>query len=399
VIEGGGFDLTNPDMLNNYFINQGELIGANDFDTDGNGTVTQAEILGFDTDNDNLISFVDLNDPANAGSFTDLDGDGIITPLDLVDGDSTINIGFEDTLDNDGNGRVDDLVGWDFCNGDNLPLNPGNTGCSGAHGVGVAGVVAAIGAQAPPAPAPCPSGLVAGMNWVVRLIPIQNSCDGFGFEASTRATSYLAMRYAVGLGADAINASWGMTYVRGADPGCANSIANLDDKYDELTPRINQEGTSLALGNSVLVAAADNCAQDNDDGDIFDWPPEINNPNVIAVSGIRTNIAPPTLAANRAFGPNTIDIVAPSTNHTLLDMGGGVNTGCGGNSFAAPMVTGTIGLVIAANVNPPIQGNAATVISRILCNATVSGGLAGQVGGGGRVLDVDASVNNTNNCP
>ena len=63
------------------------------------------------------------------------------------------------------------------------------------------------------------------------------------------------------------------------------------------------------------------------------------------------------------------------------------------------MVTGAIGLVIANNANPPIQGNAATVISRILCNATVVPGLAGQIGGGGRILNVFAAITNANGCP
>lgn len=394
------FDLANPDMINNYFINQGELLGVAAFDADGDGTVTAAEVTGFDTDGDGLITFVDLNAPppaAIAGVCPAGQNPNPPTcdPLDLVDGVGG-NIGFEDGNDNDGNGRVDDLVGWDFRNNDNLVHTPGITGCAPAHGVGVAGVVAAIGAAPPPPPAACPSGLVAGMNWVGRLLPVVQG--GGSTNTATRAASYLAISYAVGLGADAINASWGITYAQGADPGCNLSLANLGDKYTDMLPVLNQEAASLALGNTVLVAAVDNCAQNDDNANLFDWPPELNHPNVVAVSGIQTNVAPSTLSGSVAFGTGTVDIVAPSQNHTVLDFGGGTNV-CSGTSYATPLVTGTIGLIIANNANPPLQGNAATVISRLLCNATVVPGLAGQVGGGGRVLNVNASVVNANGCP
>ncbi len=395
------FDLTNPDMINNYFINQGELLGVAAFDANRDGTVTAAEVAGFDTDGDGLITFVDLNAPPPARIAGICPAGRNPTPptcdpLDLVDGLSG-NVGFEDGRDNDRNGRDDDLVGWDFQNNDNLVHTPGVTGCGPAHGVGVAGIVAAIGAPPPVPPAVCSSGLVAGMNWVGRLLPIING--GGTTNTATRSAGYLSIRYAVALGADAINASWGVTYAQGADPGCGLSIPNLGSKFtNTIVPAVNREGTSLALGNTVLVAAVDNCAQNDDDANILDWPPGLNNTNIIAVSGIQTNVAPSTLSPNVAFGPNTVDIVAPSQNHVVLNFGGGTNT-CTGTSYATPMVTGTIGLLLARNANPPIRGNAATVLSRILCNATLVPGLATQVGGGGRVLNVNASVTNANGCP
>jgi len=385
-----GFDLTNPDMVANYFINQGELPA---------GLV--------DTDGDGLITFVDLTAPANtvpctnvfgagAGAGCDFDGDGVVTPRDLVDGNAAVLFGFEDNVDNDGNLRTDDLVGWDFANTDNLPQNPGNAGCLGSHGVGVAGVMAAIGAPPPVAPAVCASGLVAGMNWVGRLLPIQQGGIGGDINTSSRATAYLAIRYAAALGADAINASWGITYAQNSDPGCNLSIPNLGDKYDDLLPLVAQEAMSLALGSSLLIAAVDNCPQNDDAANLFDWPPELNQPNVVAVGAIQTNVAPATLAAFSAFGPNSVDIVAPGTNHTLLNVAVGTNPGCQGTSFAAPMVTGTVGLVLTNN--PGIQGNAAAVLCRLFNGATLGAGLAGQIGGGGRVLNVTGAVMNAGGC-
>jgi hypothetical protein len=98
--------------------------------TGGHSDLRVAErIAGFDSDGDGLITFADLNNPAfalNAAGAClggpapldcDRDGDGTVTPLDLIDGVA-------------GNARADDLVGWDFAGNYNLPQT-GNTGCAG----------------------------------------------------------------------------------------------------------------------------------------------------------------------------------------------------------------------------------------------------------------------------
>lgn len=79
----------------------------------------------------------------------DLDGQVWTNPNDLVDG-----------KDNDGNGYVDDVRGWDFANNDNTIYDGGTKGNLDDHGTHVAGT---IGAKADGAG-------VVGVNWNVTLI-------------------------------------------------------------------------------------------------------------------------------------------------------------------------------------------------------------------------------------
>ena len=85
-----------------------------------------------DTDGDGLITFRDLNAPANAAFVTDLNGNGYIDGGDLLN-DSR----WENGLDEDDNGKVDDLVGWDFQDNDNDPMpvdwRDHGTGMAEAH--------------------------------------------------------------------------------------------------------------------------------------------------------------------------------------------------------------------------------------------------------------------------
>lgn len=96
-------------------------------------------------------------------------------------------------MDDDGNGYVDDFVGWNFKNNNNNP-NPG----ADAHGMGCAGVAAAIGNN---------NTGVAGIAYGCRILPVKIS-DGTesGFSSDVvlgEAISYAA-RYA-----DVLNNSWG----------------------------------------------------------------------------------------------------------------------------------------------------------------------------------------------
>jgi subtilisin family serine protease len=411
------------------------LRGSPFFDTANDGTPnTAAEVVSLDTDGDGLITFVDLNAPAlqclcapgppphppgscGAGLSCDFhpagNPDGRITPLDLVDGNCTAddcqaNGRFQDSEDNDGTGKEDDLVGWNFDGRNNLPTVPapseGDTPCSGnSHDVGTAGIIAAAGAPPVVPPMTCGSTLVAGMNWAAQLIPIRLKLEADAKDA-TRSSAYMAMRYAAGLGADAINASWGITFDNSNNASCFFTVKDFKTvSYETLRGKLEQEGRSLDLMNSVLVAAVENCTQNDDDTSArFDWPAALSNPNILSVGAIFTNTTmmqlPRERASNTAFGPATVDIAAPGTEHTLLKAGGDVNTGCFGTSFAAPMVTGAIGLILSTNPPPPIRGNPAAVINRVLCNADVEPQLASVYAGGGRVLNVAAAVQNTNNC-
>src|SRR5262249_61889408 len=80
------------------------------------------------------------------GKITDLNGTGFIDGGDLLY--PTASGGWADGSDDGDNGYTDDLIGWDFGNGDNDPKSPnphgtlaaGTIGPTGNNGIGRRGV-------------------------------------------------------------------------------------------------------------------------------------------------------------------------------------------------------------------------------------------------------------------
>jgi subtilisin family serine protease len=121
-------------------------------------------------------------------------------------------------FDDDGNGFIDDIRGWDFINNDNAPLD------DNMHGTHVAGIAGAVGGN---------NLGVAGAAWNVKLMPLKVFQSNGQGNASTIA---LAIQYASNNGATIINMSFG-TY------------------SESMTMRNALEN---AYATSVLVAAAGN---------------------------------------------------------------------------------------------------------------------------------------------
>src|SRR4051812_45874128 len=123
-----GIDYTHPDLYLNVWLNQKEIPFAI-----GNKGLR-------DTDADGLITFWDLNARQNNGRLvngafvTDVNGTGYIDGGDLLNDPR-----WENGVDNGGNGYADDLVGWDFVNNDNDPMD------DHFHGTHVAGIIGAVG--------------------------------------------------------------------------------------------------------------------------------------------------------------------------------------------------------------------------------------------------------------
>jgi subtilisin family serine protease len=96
-------------------------------------------------------------------------------------------------IDDDGNGYVDDVHGYDFINNDNDPMD------DNGHGTHCAGVIGAIGNN----------GIgIAGVAWKVKIMPLKFlRADGNGDTAA----SLNAIAYARRMGANVISCSWGGT--------------------------------------------------------------------------------------------------------------------------------------------------------------------------------------------
>lgn len=161
----------------------------------------------------------------------------------------------EDGIDNDGNGLVDDIHGWDFINN-----NPSVMSYLMPHATAVAGLVAAEANNNYSVAG------VAGM-FPVRIMPLQvlnlsdflsNSCqmgDGqSGFQRSVELTQAAldALEYAIDKGADVINVSLGAVLPQPDNAEQRDVIAMLEEKLQSLMNRAEQRGIPIvvAAGNS-----------------------------------------------------------------------------------------------------------------------------------------------------
>lgn len=190
-------------------------------------------------------------------------------------------------IDDDGNGFVDDVHGWDFGVNDSDPmdafdLNPeGNPG----HGTHVAGIIAGAGNNG--------TG-VTGVMWTAKLMALKAG----GVDRSLSTTAIVsAMHYAVANHARVINASF-------AGPDCSQAL------YDAVS-------TANAAG-VLFVAAAGNEGSDNDT--VPNFPANFSAPsvcdgqqkpalaNVIAVAATDEN---DQLASFSNFGSSTVHVAAP----------------------------------------------------------------------------------------
>jgi len=101
-------------------------------------------------------------------------------------------------IDDDNNGYVDDVNGWDFFNGDNTVYDPDplNRGKGDEHGTHVAGTIAATGNNGVG---------ITGVNWDAQIAALKflGPDDGFTDDAVE------AIDYAVAEGIDISNNSWG----------------------------------------------------------------------------------------------------------------------------------------------------------------------------------------------
>jgi len=238
--------------------------------------------------------------------------------------------------DDDGNGFVDDVRGWDFANNDNNPMDDND------HGTHLSGSIAASGDNG--------AGVV-GVNWSARIMPLK-FMDGTG--AGTSADAIAAIEYAVNNGAQVINASWGGGPFSSA---MLNAISAAND------------------AGVLFVAAAGNESANNDNTP--DYPSGYNLPNVISVAA--TDDAD-TLAGFSNFGANSVDLGAPGVNILSTVRNNGYAS-FNGTSMAAPYVAGVAALVVANNPGIGISALRAALLD----NTDAVADLSGRTVTGGRV--------------
>lgn len=342
-----GIDYRHPDLYLNIWLNPGEV-------------PTNLGLI--DADQDGLITVRDLNQIANAAAVSDLNGTGYIDAGDLLRDPRWSN-----GVDNDGNGRTDDLIGWDFVNNDNDPLD-GN-----GHGTHVAGTIGAMGNNGVG---------VAGINWNVQLMALKFLPDSGSGSLATAISALdyytaAASKYDAGPGNYiATNNSWG---------GGGYSQALLD---------------TIVLGANkdvLFVAAAGNGGSDGigDNNDrTANYPSNYSTLSaagweaVIAVASITNTGA---LSSFSNYGASTVDLGAPGSAILSTTPNGSYST-YSGTSMATPHVAGALGLI--ATANETLTG--AELRTFLLNNITATSSLANRTVTGGR-LDVSQSLTAVDN--
>jgi subtilisin family serine protease len=223
-------------------------------------------------------------------------------------------------LDDDSNGFVDDVSGWDFHDGDASPAD------THGHGTHVSGTIGAAPDNA--------TGLIGVAPWV-QIMPLRGLGDTGGDSVNLAA----AVDYAVNMGADVLSNSWGGL---GSDPTLTAAFTNAHTQ------------------GSLAIAAAG-----NDNGDVA-----INSPanieTVIAVAAV-------DVTDTRAFFSNfgyEVDISAPGVGTLSLSANAGNNwlvnddpnraVGANymvisGTSMACPHVSGAAAVLISEYPNDTID--------------------------------------------
>lgn len=206
--------------------------------------------------------------------------------------------------DDDGNGYVDDVYGWDFVLGTN------STAVKSGHGTMVASLIAAkkdnnVG--------------IAGVAPGVKIMSL-NVANSDGLTISIDA-ALNAVKYAVDNGADIINMSFGGYY---------------SGLYDEVI--------QYAYDNNVLiVVSAGNEGVDMDSENAY---PVCTDLDVNAVLGIAATSEDNRIAYFSNYGEQCTDFSAPGENIALAmpTSLGGYGMG-NGTSFSAPLVAGLAALI------------------------------------------------------
>jgi subtilisin family serine protease len=405
-----GINIDHPDLIANVWINVDEipdrvLAAVGDFTGDG------------------ILDFHDLDDRAAGGvglgdgvlTFADLDvladdpllGDAVCprtnsspfdrcNPSDLVNGqphDDSAPYGWQDGLDGEApdptmDNKVDDIVGWNFLR-DNNRIEALND-----HGTVSAGIMAAVSNDLD----------AVGVNWRGRILAVQPVVGPAGDMA--RASIILAMQYAVEQGADVINISLGFMASRRPEVTdfCQDRTVHLlqgedlEGKFDDYVEGLHDEIADVPLTETLLAAAAGNCAHDHDTEGVFAWPPDLGGengsriPSMIRVGGVDASDnlwftrREPLGSSGSDFGPAWVDIAAPSVAIFSLDRVGTTTdpTDTTGTSFAAPQVAGVAALVLSTD--PSLRRDGCRLADRVLRNAdTGVGNLSGRVAGGRRL--------------
>jgi subtilisin family serine protease len=262
-------------------------------------------------------------------------------------------------LDDDGNGFIDDVRGWDFANGDNNPMD------DHGHGTHVAGTIGAVGNNGVG---------VAGVNWQVSLLAVKFlNAQGRGTtDAELSALNYVTMlRQTYGVNIVASNNSYG-----------GGSFSTVERNTIDAQTK----------AGILFVAAAGNAGANND-GSSPNYPSSYDLPGIIAVAATNANDG---LASFSSYGATSVDLGAPGVQILSTRSTGGYTT-MSGTSMATPHVAGAVALAAAYRPDATAQQIKAAILDGTdpiasLQGETVTGGRLNLMGMLGRLTTAGVSI-------
>jgi hypothetical protein len=178
-------------------------------------------------------------------------------------------------VDDDNNGYIDDVYGWDFWANDN---NPEDYQLQG-HGTHVSGTIAARGNN---------GAGITGVNWTAKIMTLR-----IGGVFGTVADATEAIYYAVDNGADIINASW--------------EISNFSQFLYDAISYANDHGVLFVA--AAMNGGSDGVGDNNDQTPMY--PSSYNLSNIIAVAATDQD---DNLTSFSNYGVASVDVAAPGEN-------------------------------------------------------------------------------------
>jgi serine protease len=313
-------------------------------------------------DDPNFVSLWGMHNTGQSGGTADADIDAV-EAWDITTGSSSVIVGVIDTgvdynhpdlqaniwtnpgeiagdgIDNDGNGVIDDIHGY------NANANNGDPMDGNGHGTHVSGTIGAKGNNGVG---------VVGVNWDVTIIGCQFlDASGSGSTAGAIACiDYMTnLKQNHGVDVKATNNSWG---------GGGFSQA-LKDSID-----------TAGDAGILFLAAAGNGASDNDV--TASYPASYESDAVMAIASTDRN---DNMSGFSQWGLTSVDMGAPGSAILSTVPGGGYDT-FSGTSMATPHVTGAAALVWSLNPDlSPVEMKELLMISgdanAALTGKTVSG--------------------------
>ena len=314
------FEAINTDAVENIDINIEDAWNTYS-ETENKRTVTVAIIdTGIDTTHTDLKDSIWVNED-------EIPGDGI---------------------DNDGNGYIDDVNGWNFISNSN-EVCVGEEDSHGTHGAGTIAAAWNNGGIA---------GIADNTHVKIMVLKALGGSDGKGSPESVIE----AIKYAEANGADICNLSFGST---STSPEFEAAIRDSKMLFVVAAGNGNQYQIGYDIDKSPI------------------YPASLPYDNVITVGNLLFN---GHLDDSSNYGTTAVDLAAPGT-YILSTIPGNSYAYMSGTSMAAPMVTGAAALIYSARTDLSLQGVKTAILSTVHKLAPLKGKTATS-----GMLDVSAAI-------